>query len=274
MMITNKHDVEAMLDDIGFRCDYVPCIGKIARNWKQQVLNEKIDTSHVPDCQAYAVVPGNGMIILDCDRPTKAGGLSGIQIFRQLLFCSDGSFDITRYPEPFKVKTPSGGWHLYYSIPQCFQGHLKNMAHPNGLPIDVRCERKGYAVGAGSHTESGDYKAQINGPAPTLPLLPDQICMFLIKNGYTDIDMIPSCLPSPISHHQTNTKGMREVNMSPIPEGCRNNELYRWGFGRLSNHPENSLQIISDLYRRGHISGLSDSELTTIANSLLKGMGV
>ncbi|WP_288270958.1 hypothetical protein [uncultured Bifidobacterium sp.] len=60
------------------------------------------------------------------------------------------------------------------------------------------------------------------------------------------------------------------VDMSIIPEGQRNDRLHAWVFGRLANHPGESLRIRQDLFQRGHASGLGDAELAGIWNSCVR----
>lgn len=68
-------------------------------------------------------------------------------------------------PHTLTVKTPSGGWHLYYSCP----GGVKNGAHVLGQGVDVRSDR-GFVVGAGSTVDGKPYSVIDAGasiePAP------------------------------------------------------------------------------------------------------------
>ena len=59
-----------------------------------------------------------------------------------------------------------------------------------------------------------------------------------------------------------------EPDMSPIPEGRRNDTLYRWGYGRWKNHPEDGERIARDIMERGRISGLPDRETLQIVKSV------
>jgi hypothetical protein len=279
MSLLNKNEVEQILTGIGFSCDFVPSEGKIARNWKRMMENEEIDTSHIPSSESYAVIPDTGMMIVDCDMPKEPGVKSGMTIINELLRPEDTTID--DYPEPFKVKTPSGGMHLYYRVPEYLQGHLKNAAHPQGIPIDIRCERKGYVIGACSQTEKGMYLPQLNHVEEALagayacPYLPDCFAAFFIGNGYTDIGMTTSVTERSgrrSGHRMHRAVGQSFPNLSAIPEGQRNDELYRWVFGRLMHYPENTEQIIRELYERGYASGLDDTELKTIADSAMRGV--
>jgi len=52
------------------------------------------------------------------------------------------------------AKTPSGGYHVYYSIRDTDE--LKRITHPGGLPVDLLVN--GYALIAPSQTERGSYR--------------------------------------------------------------------------------------------------------------------
>jgi hypothetical protein len=147
-----KNDLADFLCGLGFRANYVPSKDKIARNWKQKVLDVTSDTSVIPDSEAYAVIPDQGMMIVDCDK-SHDDGISGIQIIRDLLTANNiASIDELELARTFRVRTPSGGWHLYYRIPHWLCGHLKASSHVRGIPIDIKCEQKGYVVGPYSRT--------------------------------------------------------------------------------------------------------------------------
>jgi hypothetical protein len=62
-------------------------------------------------------------------------------------------------------------------------------------------------------------------------------------------------------------------DMTPVPEGQRNQTLHDWAYGRAANHPDNLRQIEADLYERGHASGLKDNELATIWKSITRQLG-
>ncbi|MCI1978381.1 MAG: bifunctional DNA primase/polymerase [Bifidobacteriaceae bacterium] len=276
--VPSKNDLADFLDHLGFRANYVPSEDKIARNWKRKVFDLATDTSSIPDTAAYAVIPDQGMMIVDCDR-SHDDELSGIQIIRDLLTANNiESVDELELARTFRVRTPSGGWHLYYKIPHWLCGHLKAASHVRGIPIDIKCEQKGYVVGPYSRTSSGIYLPRIaafdpeNGcyGTPIIPEAPKSLCAFLIANGYTDFS-------EPSVHRSEKSWGLSQpvasapsdADMSSIPEGERNDTLYRWCFGRLANHPENRDQIIRDTLHRGKISGLVEGEVKTIIKSAL-----
>lgn len=276
--VPSKNNLPEFLDNLGFRADYVPCEDKIARNWKQKVLDSTSDTSSIPNTDAYAVMPGKGMMIVDCDQ-SHDDGPSGIRIICDLLTTHHNeSADELESARTFRVLTPSAGWHLYYKIPDWLCGHLKAASHVNGIPIDIKCEQKGYVVGSYSLTSSGTYLPRVaafdreNGcyGTPRIPEAPKSLCAFLIANGYTNFIQIESRRSvNTWKFNQPVTNSMPNIDMSLIPEGERNDTLFRWCFGRLTNHPDNRDQIIRDTLQRGKISGLAEVEVETIIKSAL-----
>lgn len=274
--------------ELGFRADYTPADGKIARNWKRLTENPAYDSARRPDTPAYAVVPGPGTAVIDMDTPhdDQTGQTDGWTTLNTQI----GRYGTDRFPTTYLTGTPSGGVHAYYLLPGRLIGRLKNSVHSNGIPVDIRCERKGYVIGPGSHTDKGDYRL-LDLPETGIPIMPDAMADWLEANGYvegtsptppTPRPAIPSPsgpvrLPSVDDIMRDMTPDLDgstpQPDMTPIPEGQRNSELHAWAYGRLLNHPENSRQIHLDLIDRGRASGLPDSELTTIWQSIQRRQG-
>jgi hypothetical protein len=217
--------------------------------------------------------------IRDCDK-SRDEGPSGIQIVSDLLTMhNDESVRELDSARTFRVRTPSGGWHLYYKIPYWLCGHLKAASHITGIPIDIKCERKGYVVGPYSRTSSGIYLPRVASfdpvegrcyGTPHIPEVPKSLCAFLIANGYTDFSQTkPSRSINLCKPNEPVVGFVSDIDMSLIPEGERNDTLYRWCFGRLTNHPENRDQIIRETLQRGELSSLAEAEIETIITSAL-----
>ena len=269
-------------DVFGFACDYVRADArKVARNWKQLAASPNVDTSRRPsDAAAYAVVPREGYVVVDMDVPHD-GGDTGWTVLNQQV----GRYGSDAFPTTYLVGTPSGGVHAYYRVPAAIAGQLKNAAHPHGMPIDLRVDGKGYVIGAGSHVESGDYRL-LDVPTDDVPELSLDMCRWLIDTpGYVEshTPMLPTVsddgapLPS-IARLIATTPGTADssrppVDMSPIPEGSRNTDLHAWAYGRAANHPDNWPAIRLDLFERGRISGLPESECATIWGSIMRELG-
>lgn len=276
--------------EFGFRADYTPAgADKVARNWKRLTEDHTYDSTIRPDTDAYAVVPSLGMAIIDMDKPhadqpDQADGWTTLNT-------QVGRYGSDQFPATYLVGTPSGGVHAYYLLPGRLIGRLKNSVHNNGIPIDIRCERKGYVIGPGSHTMKGEYQL-LDMPKDGIPIMPDAIADWLETNGYVEgVAPTPHAAPvTPIASRPVRSGSLPSVDdimrdmtpdldgtghpdMTPIPEGQRNDQLHAWAYGRLLNHPENSRNIQADLITRGHMSGLRDDELNTIWQSILRQLG-
>ncbi|MFZ1568654.1 MAG: bifunctional DNA primase/polymerase, partial [Thiolinea sp.] len=105
------------------------------------------------------IATGNGLAVLDIDRK---GGKYGLQVI-QSLEAIHGAL-----PDTYKVSTPSGGEHWFFSYPSDLKIQSKaNLFKEHGEGLDIRADG-GYVVSAPSHTEvsadssgrtyTGDYK--------------------------------------------------------------------------------------------------------------------
>lgn len=278
----------------GFECDYVPAnADKSAFNWKKLALDPNVDTSQVPaNVEAYAVVPAPGFMVIDMDM-SKASGDDGWTVLNRQV----GRYGTPAFPATYLVRTPSGGLHAYYRLPEALHGRVKNAVHlktgeyPDGIPVDLRVERKGYVIGAGSTVNEGDYRVCDLPGDDGIPEASAQICRWLesigsIENttpglsasaprrqlpaagGITGLDIDRVMADEPPVRRRSG-----RPDMTPVPEGQRNQTLHDWAYGRAVNHPENLRQIEADLYERGHASGLKDNELATIWKSITRQLG-
>lgn len=139
--------------------------GKRSYDWaKNRTLNE--DRQPLQGVTAYAVVPAAGMAIIDLDvakDPTTGEVIkdrpTGWGIFNHEI----GEYGSEDFPKTYLVGTPTGrrnglpSAHAYYLNPPELRDRLKNAVHEKDVPVDIRCEGKGYVVGAGSRTPGGGY---------------------------------------------------------------------------------------------------------------------
>lgn len=114
----------------------------------------------------YGIVApmGSDLIVWDID-PGDGKGVSWRQAFDDLT-AKIGS----KLPPTFAVKTPSGGWHLYFRVPQ----ELALVKSDLMLNFTVRRPWMGYVVGPGSEVERedgshADYRVIHDGPITALP---------------------------------------------------------------------------------------------------------
>lgn len=275
----------------GFQCDYVPAnADKSAFNWKKLALDFSVDTSQVPTgVKAYAVVPAPGFMVIDMDM-SKTHGDDGWTVLNR----SVGRYGSEAFPSTYLVRTPSGGLHAYYRLPEALHGRVKNAVHlktseyPDGIPVDLRVERKGYVIGAGSTVNEGDYRVCDLPGDDGIPEASAQICRWLESIGC--VEGAAPRLSAPTLHGQLPAATGLDIDrvmadeppirrrsgrpdMTSVPEGQRNQTLHDWAYGRAVNHPENLRQIEADLYERGRASGLKDNELATIWKSITRQLG-
>lgn len=275
----------------GFECDYVPAnADKSAFNWKKLALDPTVDTSRVPTgVKAYAVVPAPGFMVIDMDM-SKTHGDDGWTVLNR----SVGRYGSEAFPSTYLVRTPSGGLHAYYRLPEALHGRVKNAVHlktseyPDGIPVDLRVERKGYVIGAGSAVNEGDYRVCDLPGDDGIPEASAQICRWLESIGCVEgaaprlsaptlRRQLPAATGLDIDRVMADEPPVRRrsgrPDMTPVPEGQRNQTLHDWAYGRAVNHPENLRQIEADLYERGRASGLKDNELATIWKSITRQLG-
>ena len=267
--------------ELGFDADYVAADAqKVARNWKKQVENPQINTSLPPYSPAFAIVPAPGFAIIDMDMGKTSDDPDGWEILQAQI----GAYGSDAFPSTYLVGTPSGGVHAYFALPDELKGKLKNSVHPDGIPIDIRTERRGYVIAAGSTTASGEYQL-LDLPEDKIPQMPPALVAWLEANGYVEgAETKPIGLPGPVLMASSSnglptlaqmmnapaSKTGGRPDMAPIPEGQRNKTLFDWTLGRLVHYPGNEPEIKADLFQRGHISGLKDLELETIWNSAVR----
>lgn len=278
------------VDTVGFECDYVPAgEDKTAINWKQNAEDPTVDTSIIPDTPAYGVVPREGYIVIDMDMPKEDGEDSG-WLSLQLSVGAYGSLD---FPRTYLVKTPSGGVHAYYRLPQALVGHVKNAVGVGGYHIDLRVDGKGYVIGAGSQTKAGVYELCDIPNGDTVPELsmalvrwlnnlncvtqPQTLSMPTLPASATIVttgDMSPLSQLLNKAYAGYGENNTPPVDMSPVPKGARNQVLHDWAFGRLVNHRENAEQIFADLMERARISELPEREVYAMWKSICRQVGI
>ncbi|MER7576842.1 bifunctional DNA primase/polymerase [Streptomyces sp. NPDC126514] len=106
----------------------------------------------------------SGLVVVDLDMPkTKdsADAPCGATVFEAL--CERAGHAV---PDTYRVRTASGGTHLYFTAPNGVR--LTNTAGTIGELVDTRAWG-GYVVAAGSTTDTGAYEAVSGSMAAPLP---------------------------------------------------------------------------------------------------------
>jgi len=120
-----------------------------------------------PDIHAgnIGLFPGaSGLLVIDVDVKTHKDGKPGVGIETMKALQSKYG----KLPETLTIKTPSGGWHLYFQKPDV--GHVGNDSI--GKDIDIRCDG-GYVLTPGCHVidqrYEGFYEVTKDKPIAALP---------------------------------------------------------------------------------------------------------
>lgn len=127
-------------------CGNISC-GAIGKHPKVKAFKENSSNNFKPDFskENLGIVTGskNGIVVIDVD--PRNGGLESFQKLKQE----------NKIPDTLRVETPSGGFHLYYELPDGLK--IKTSHGKLGKGIDVQAEGA-YVLGVGSNHLQGIYK--------------------------------------------------------------------------------------------------------------------
>ncbi|MFF8869460.1 bifunctional DNA primase/polymerase [Streptomyces massasporeus] len=136
--------------------------------WEQRAT---IDPYRITQCWEtsaanIAIATGpSGLVVVDLDMPKNTKGSSdapdGATTFRAL--CERAGHTV---PDTYRVRTASGGEHLYFTAPPGIR--LTNTPGTIAPLVDTRAWG-GYVVATGSHTPTGAYEALCGSVAAPLP---------------------------------------------------------------------------------------------------------
>jgi len=127
-------------------CGNISC-GAIGKHPKVKAWKENSSKDFKPDFSSenIGIVTGskNGIVVVDVD--PRNGGLDSFSKLKSEI----------KIPETLMVSTPSGGFHLYYELPEDVR--IKTSHGKLGKGIDVQAEGA-YVLGVGSNHLQGVYK--------------------------------------------------------------------------------------------------------------------
>uniref|UniRef100_A0AAU1HY94 Bifunctional DNA primase/polymerase n=1 Tax=Streptomyces sp. NBC_00180 TaxID=2903632 RepID=A0AAU1HY94_9ACTN len=149
-------------------CRYTgECVGGHVK-WEQRATRdpERICTTwwHTPYNVGIATGPSR-LLVVDLDMPKHKGSSdapSGAATFEAL--CERAGQTV---PTTYRVRTASGGEHLYFTVPDGL--HLTNTARSIGELVDTRAWG-GYVVAAGSMAPVGGYEVLCDSVAASMPV--------------------------------------------------------------------------------------------------------
>nr|WSW45789.1 bifunctional DNA primase/polymerase [Streptomyces sp. NBC_01001] len=143
-----------------------PCSGGHVK-WEQRATTDRAAIvrcwAHKPYNVGIATGPA-GLVVVDLDQPkanSRSDAPDGAATFKAL--CERAGQAV---PTTYRVRTPSGGEHLYFTAPAGLR--LGNTAGRLGPLIDTRAHG-GYVVAVGSTTRAGMYEVIDPAPVAELP---------------------------------------------------------------------------------------------------------
>lgn len=270
--------------------------GKVAHDWQKTIARG--DGLEAPDFDRqpiWAQVAGRGEIVIDWDADHDGDGQHGLNRMEEDMGVRMGSPDL---PTPFLERSARGGYHGAYGVPAWLIPYFKKSANGRSvsgdptLLVDTKLAEGGYVIAVGSHTPLGVYSAVRRPVGGRRPDLTQPMLEWLERHGYLDKPLpesytgLDGCEHHGLQPSETRPRpqhrpghvdtghahmGGGRPDMKPIPEGARNDTLYRWGFGRHAKYPDNCASIDRDMVIRGRASGLKDREITAIIKSVHSG---
>lgn len=123
-----------------------------------------------------------GVVAIDCDIDHDDPSITGWDMMQGMTGCVYGSAGI---PRTVVSRTPSGGAHLLYRVPDGVQ--LMDIVHQpvDGVtvPLDIRLGGRGYIIAPGSRTMAGRYRLVDVPDGEELPTLTPALGGLLVRLG-------------------------------------------------------------------------------------------
>ncbi|MEU2317605.1 MULTISPECIES: bifunctional DNA primase/polymerase [Streptomyces] len=242
-----------------------PCAGG-HRKWEQRATTDpdriRVAWSRAPFNVGIATGP-SGLVVVDLDTPEHKGSSDapcGAATFAAL--CERAGHAV---PTTYRVRTASGGTHLYFTTPDGVQ--LPNTAGTVAESVDTRAAG-GYVVAAGSIVPAGRYEA-LN--AAVAALLPGWLLGILRP--------APARLAGPLrlpavdgSRAAVAALEAECATVAAAPEGLRNTTLNRSAFkvGRFVAWGDLPRHMVEEAFQAaGEAAGLTAAECRTTIRSAL-----
>lgn len=204
----------------------------------------------------------SGLVVLDLDVPKgKTDAPDGAATLRAL--CERAGQHL---PATYTVRTPSGGWHLYYTAPP--DARLHNTSRRLGPSIDTRAWG-GYVVGAGSTTGGHPYTLVRDlAPAP----LPAWLHQHLTTTPTRPHRPVTVQVHRDVSAYAAAALRAEIANVRSAVEGTRNATLVRAAraLGRLvASGDLNRVEVEEALNGAGVEAGQPPREVAAAVTSAL-----
>ncbi|MEV7387511.1 bifunctional DNA primase/polymerase [Streptomyces sp. NPDC091215] len=236
------------------------------RKWEQRATTDpdriRAAWSRAPFNVGIATGP-SGLLVVDLDVPKDKGSSDapdGAATFAAL--CERAGHTV---PDTYRVRTASGGEHLYFTVPAGV--HLTNTAGTIGELVDTRAWG-GYVVAAGSTTPTGAYEALCAPVAAPLPLWLQTILQPAPKPAQT-----PSGAVAGQTSRYADVALVNETrNVATAQHGARESSLFRAAraLGRFVAWGDLPRHVVEDaLQEAGQGAGLSAAECRSTLRSAL-----
>jgi hypothetical protein len=161
------------------------------------------------------------------------------------------------------VKTPSGGWHLYFkSAPG-----LTNKASA-ALGLDVR-SKGGYVLAPPSYIETPDYAGVYTDEGPTEDSTDEPLLWDLIRSAITPINTVNNKPVELLGYERQSSLASLRGWLSERRTGERNNSLH-WAVCRCIDNGIDPTELMEVAL----MLGLSEDEVNTTIGSALRRAGV
>ncbi|NBM20147.1 bifunctional DNA primase/polymerase [Streptomyces sp. GC420] len=220
---------------------------------------------------AWALRPWNvavatgpaGLLVVDLDtlKPKDEKGTPcGATSFKAL--CERAGHAV---PATYRVRTPSGGQHLYFTAPD--GARLKSTAGRLAPKIDTRAWG-GYVVAPGSTTAAGAY--EVADPSPVAPL-PGWLARLLAERTAPTVRPVVA-VPRDASRVAAVALERECATVTATGEGGRNSTLYRSALkvGRFVAWGDLPRHVVEEAFQAaGESTGLPPAECRTTIRSAL-----
>ncbi|MFI5657503.1 bifunctional DNA primase/polymerase [Streptomyces sp. NPDC051684] len=247
-------------------CDHTGACASGHLKWEQRATTDpdriRAAWTHAPFNIGIATGP-SGLLVVDLDLSKHKGtsdAPDGAATFRAL--CERSGHAV---PDTYRVRTASGGRHLYFTAPS--DARMTNTAGTIGKLIDTRAWG-GYVVAAGSTLPAGPYEALSAPQAAPLPSWLQSILQPTSK---------PSQAPSTAVPGQS--RGYADValanetrNVASAQQGCREAALFRAAraLGRFVAWGDLPRHVVEQaLQEAGESTGLPSSQCRSTLRSAL-----
>jgi hypothetical protein len=238
------------------------------RKWEQRATTDpqRIRAAWSAGAFNIGIATGpSGLVVVDLDMPKdnekgSADTPGGVRTFQALCERSGQVLPTTR-----RVRTASGGAHLYFRAPD--GARLHNTAGTLGPLIDTRAWG-GYVVAAGSTVHGTAY--EVTDPAPLAPL-PEWLGEALTPPQRT-MQARPVAVAWDAPAYAAAALRNEFANVAAAPEGSRNQTLTRAAraLGRLVAAGQLARGVVEEaLKEAGQAVGLTERECTPVITSAL-----